>query len=339
MRATRKPPIWEKAKKEKRRGRLIKIGLLFLLLIIAVNLLIRGPAIFKELRRPFDKLQNDNIRSVDIDFSFRANVLIITYSEHWGLTDIAIISYEPGDKRQSALLFNLEGEANKPLRRAAQKIFREEGIGGLQRFISNSLGVPIDRYGAFAGEDLTFSTKQLLEVKKELESPAVFLKIFPTKQKLSKVLKTNVTSGDFWNIFWKARGAKFEEKDAIYLKESKEGNLQSGEVTSQTNNLFLDRKVLEEGAALTIRNSSGKGGLGSTLEHYLTNLGATVVAVEAGEETQVKTLLVVRNSKPEVEKRLQSIINFKEKEAKAEEFSGDILIILGEDAMQELTLP
>ncbi|OGY22043.1 MAG: hypothetical protein A2113_02405 [Candidatus Woykebacteria bacterium GWA1_44_8] len=335
----RRPLVWGKIKKEKQKGRFLKAGFFVLLLIVGANLFIRGPAVLKELNRPFDKLPDDKTRTVELDLSFRTNLLLFTYSEHWGLTDIAIASYEPDDGRFSVLLFNLELEKNKLLRRKAQKIFREKGVGGLQRFVGSSLGVTIDRYGAFAGEDLNFTPQQFLQIKRELERPTVFFKIFSTKQKLNNLVKINAATTDLWKLFWKTRSAKFEENDIIFLKVTGEESLQSEETTYQVSGLFLDRKIFDEGAALTIRNSSGKAGAGAVLERYLTNLGATVVAVESSEEIESRTLLVVRSSKPKVQGRLSSIISFDKKKVKEEVFSGDMLIILGEDALGELTLP
>jgi hypothetical protein len=333
----RKPPIWEKTKKEKRKNRLLKFFFLIILLIVAANLLVRGSALIKELNRPFARSPGDNKKIAELNFSYRTNLLLVNYEEDYWLNDIAIVSYEPGDRRLSVLLFDLT--KNKSLQKSARSAFRKQGIDGLQRFVGNSLGVTIDRYLALKSDNPAFNPEDFLQVKKQLESPFIFFKVFSLKQQMSPLLQTNSTSSDLLKILWRIRSANFEEKDIMHLPKLGEEGLAGEKTISLVSNLFLDRKVLDEGASFTIRNSSGKKGLGNTLEQYLTNLGATVVTVESSEETKSETLLFVRNSKPVAEKRLLSIITFKKKGEEGEKFSGDMLVVLGADSTSELTLP
>jgi len=334
---TRKLPIWEKAKKEKRKNRIIRIAFLLIVLIILVNVAIRVPTIYHVLSHPFERLPNDKEKLADLDTSFRTNLLLASYEKERGLGDLAIASYEPADRRLTVLFFDLS--ENRKLQMMANHVFEKEGVVGLQRFISMQTAVPVDRYLAFESSDLTFTTESMLNSYKEIKSANFFLKVLSFKRSLNKTLKTNLTSAEILNLIWRIRGAKFEEKDQLYLNKIGSGDLASRETTEELSNLFVDRKISDEGAAVTVRNSSGKAGLGTVLARYLGNLGVTIVAVETGEESSQKNFLLEKNSKPQLEKRLASIISFNKKKAEKEDFSGDILIIVGEEAIRMLTLP
>jgi hypothetical protein len=139
---------------------------------------------------------------------------------------------------------------------------------------------------------------------------------------------------------WALRGAEYEEKDNFSLTSKDMKNLQTGNISDIAKNIFFDRKILDEAASITVVNSSQVSGVGSTLASYIANLGATVIDVETGEHIEEGGLLVVRNKKSDITKRLKSLIGFREKEAsEQEDFSGDLLILIGEDAARELTLP
>ncbi len=329
-------PIWERRRKEKRRNRLIRLVILVLVTLVLVNLVLKLPSIYRNLNSPFPRLPNGEKQVSELDTSFRTNYLLISYKENW-LQDVAIASYEPVDKRLTLLL--LELPKNKKLRLSTNKSFKGGEINALSQQISSQLGVVLDRYLAFENAGLNFTAQGLLDTYKQLKSVGFFFRIFSVKNDMNKALKTNFATGELISMFWKVRSAKFEEKDAISLAALGVSNLQSEEAGELIKNLFFDRDIIDEGANISIRNSSGVLGLGSTLASYLENLGASVVVVEAGEEVSQENFLIVRNKKPRVEKRISSAFSFKKEAAGEEEFSGDILIILGKKAAGELTLP
>lgn len=329
-------PIWERRRKEKRRNRLIRLVILVLITLVLVNLILKLPGIYRNLNSPFPRFPNDERQVSELDTSFRTNYLLISYKENW-LQDAAIASYEPVDKRLTLLL--LELPKNKKFRLATNKSFKGGGINVLSQQISNQLGVVLDRYLAFENAGLNFNTQGSLDSYKQLKSAGFFFRILSVKNDMNKALKTNLATGELINMFWKVRGAKFEEKDAASLATLGASNLQSEETGEVIKNLFFDRDIIDEGASISIRNSSGVLGLGSTLASYLENLGASVVVVETGKEVSQENFLIVRNKKPRVEKRIGAAFSSKKEAAGEEEFSGDILIILGEKAAGELTLP
>lgn len=337
MKPARKLPIWEQTKKEKRKSRLTRLVFLLIFFVILINLAIRLPALYRELSHPFERFPGEREKLVDLDTAFRTNLLFASYKKDGRIVDLAIASYEPVDKRLTALFFSLP--ENAQLRVAASAAFEKEGVVGLQRFVSTQIAVPLDRYLAFESSNLTFTTENMLLSYKEIKSAGLFFKALSFKRSLNKTLKTNLTSPEILNLIWRIRGAKFEEKDMLYLNKIGSGDLASKETTGELSNLFVDRKISDEGAAVTVRNSSGKAGLGTVLANYLGNLGVTIVAVETGEESSQKNFLIEKNSKPQLEKRLASIISFEKKKAEKEDFSGNVLIIVGEEATGMLTLP
>ena len=119
----------------------------------------------------------------------------------------------------------------------------------------------------------------------------------------------------------------------------KVSSLQSEELATLVNNSFFDKNIVEESASITIRNSSGVSGAAGYLAAILTTLGASVIEIETGEQTQERSLLIVKNSKPKLEKRLSSLVKLDKKSKSEEDFAGDVLIDLGKNAAGELTLP
>jgi len=306
-------------------------------LVILVNIAIRAPAIYRTLSRSFERFPGDQEKLSSFDTSFRTNLLLVSYEKEAGLDDLAVVSYEPINKRLTVLFFDLV--KNKKLQIMADHYFEKEGIAGLRQFISLQMAVPLDRYLAFEGSDLTFTTENVLGSYKEIKSTSFFFKAPTLKQDLNKILKTDLSTTEILTLVWKIRGAKFEEKDNIFLNKIGSGGFGSQETNEAIGSLFIDRAISEEAAAVTIQNSSGQSGLGTEIANYLNNLGATVVSVESGEEPSKKNILYVKKSKPYFEKRLASIIPFEKKKANSQNFSGDMLIIVGEEAAGMLTLP
>lgn len=329
-------PIWEKAKKERRKNRFIRLFILLLLILVVVNLSLRLPAIIKNIKDPFDRFPGEDLKTAKLDYSFRLNILLISYKSN-NLEEAAIATYDPADKRLKIVSFDLKN--NPKLKNKINTLFIEGGVGELQKYISGALAVPIDRYAAFENKEVNFNYEEIAKIKKSLNSPLFIFKLPGSWGVLKKILKTNLSLPEIWSLFLKVKSANFENSDFVSLEKVTEYDLQSEEVASFLGNLFLDKEILEEGASLSIQNSSGEAGLGAILANYLTHIGANVVFREATNEVEKKSVLIVKNSKSKVEKRLQTIITFQKKGLKKEDFPGDILIILGEEAIEELTLP
>lgn len=321
-------PLWEKTKQEKRKTRLIRLVVLAIFAIIIVNLAIKLPGIYRDINNPFPRFAGDTRENQDLDTSYRTNVLLVSYEKN-RLVDLGIATYEPVDKKTTLIVFDLP--SNKPLRLTTNKVFRDGGISNLSTYISNSTGVILDRYIAISDPSVYFTLGNVQKTHGDLNNFLVVFKFFSFKAHLNKVLKTDLTTPNLISIAMKFRNSRFEKKDTISLSDQG--------IQDLADNLFLDRKIVEEGAAVTIRNSSEQPMVGRVLENYLNNLGATVVSVESGD-TSEKSILIVKNKKPQIEERLKAIINVQKRGAKGEDaFSGDLLIIIGKEAASKLTLP
>ena len=152
-------------------------------------------------------------------------------------------------------------------------------------------------------------------------------------------LKTNFSSRELLSLFWKLRGSELDEKDIISISDLRVDSLQSEELATLVNNSFFDKDIVEESASVSIRNSSGVSGAAGYLTGIITTLGASVIEIETGEQTQERSFLIVKNSKPKLEKRLSSLVKLDKKSKSEEDFAGDVLIDLGKNAAGELTLP
>lgn len=331
-----KEPLWEKTKREKKRGRIIRLLLLLTVLFIAINLAVKLPGIYRNLNRPFERFAGENAQTGPLDFSFRTNFLTISF-EKTRLVDVALASYEPTDKKLTVLLFELP--KNKDLRLPANKVFRNGGVESLEKYISINLGAIIDRYIALEDPEVHFTPENFAGFQDHLKDVTTFFKVLSAKSYLNKTLKTNLTSREMVTIFWKLRGAGIDQNDALSLKNLGTTNLQQEILVEVASNFFLDREVIKEAPSVTIRNSSGVWSLGANLAKYLTNLGTTLVSIETSDEEIPESTLVIRNKKKQIETRIVDLIELKKRKIKEDDrFSGDLLIILGKDASEKLSV-
>jgi hypothetical protein len=329
-------PIWERRRRKKKKTRIIRLIFVVIIGLIVVNLAFKLPGLYRDFNQPFPRFPDEDEKTHDLDNSFRTNYLLVSYKGNW-LQDVAIASYEPEDRRLSLLLLDLP--ENKELRLAANKSFRSGRVSKLSQQISVEMGIILDRYLAFEIKNMYFGTGNAAKTHMKLRSVGIFFKIIPLKRDLNKYLKTNFTTPELISFLWNVRGSKFEEKDVTSLGGLGLTDPQTEEGSEELSNLFFDRSIINEGASISIRNSSGIAGLGNSLAFYLENLGASVVVVEVGEEISQENLFITRNRKKYVEKRLSSFISFKKSKVDEEEFSGDILVVIGESVAGELTLP
>jgi hypothetical protein len=329
-------PVWKRVKNEKRKGRLLKLFFILVFVLIVGNFLFRLPTILKFFNQPFEAYAGEKIGTTGLDTSFRTNVLLISH-DSTNLVDAAVASYEPVDQRLTIITLDLKN--NQLLKAKLETLFRTGGVADLQKFVSGFLAVPIDRYMVFQSGDLTFSYDNVSKFKKQMESPLFIFETPFLYGDLKKNLKADLTLKDSWVIVQKTKSAKFESKDEVFLSNLTSLDPQNEQVSFLVGNLFLDKAILDEAPSITVQNSSGEAGLASVLANYLSRLGASVVSKESGDETQEENVLIIKNSKPKTEKRLEAIIDFQKKGAKKEDFPGDMLIILGKKASKELTLP
>lgn len=330
-----KLPIWERTKNEKKKNRRIKFFIGVVLTIIIVNFAFKLPGIYTEFNTPFPQLENGAEKITKLDTTFRTNILLISHEKD-RVVDLAIVSYEPVDRRLTAVLFSLSEYKN--IRRISNKEFRNGGEDALQNHLMVALGIPIDRYLAFEDPDLKFTGNILEESLKKIKSSTVFFKVFSIKKDLNNSLKTNFSTGELLKFGWILRSAKFDEKDSVALIEENMKDLRGEKVSNLINNLFFDRKILEEGASITIINATDTPGVGSALASFVVNFGGTVVSVETAQKTEEKSTLEIKHEKNEITKRLKSIITLKGKKSERD-FSGDLKITIGSDEAKELTLP
>ena len=331
-----KIPIWEKSKREKRKNRLVRLLILLISVVVLINLAIKLPGIYKQLNNPLPSFSGKDEKTQTLDTSFRMNLLLISYESN-RLVDAAVASFEPSDKKITLLLFDLPN--NKNIRLLTNRAFREDGVGAVSRYVGLNLGVILDRYLAFDDEDTYFTGQNTLSIYKQIKSLSAPFKILSFGGTAAEDLKTNFSSRELLSLFWKLRGSELDEKDIISISDLRVDSLQSEELATLVNNSFFDKDIVEESASVSIRNSSGVSGAAGYLTGIITTLGASVIEIETGEQTQERSFLIVKNSKPKLEKRLSSLVKLDKKSKSEEDFAGDVLIDLGKNAVGELTLP
>lgn len=331
-----KLPIWEKTKQEKRKKKIITYVVLTVFLIMAVNIGIKLPGIYKDLNTPFQNIQKDKTYLESLNTEYRTNILLVSYKDKI-LTDLAVVSYEPGDKKLSALFFNLPKYKNLSV--LLNRSFRSSGVEGLEKRIKLELGLPIDRYLAIDGGGSEFSYEVVAKVINEIKNPRVFWDVLTMKGRLNNFVRSNLSTGEMFKIGFIIRGGEYEEANNYTFGEKDVKNLTDPVITELVRTKFFDRKILQEGAAVTIQNSSGETGVGVNLANFIAGLGATIVTIESSEEIVEQGSVIIKKEKPEFLGRLKSLYRFKEEKAKSEaDFSGDVLIIIGKKEAPGLTL-
>jgi hypothetical protein len=334
MTPARRVSAWEKTRQKKRKNRILKVIFLILALFIITNLAIKVPNLIKSFNQPFDKLSGDDHTEKDLNLSFRSNFLFISVSEEERILDTALLSYEPGEKRLTFV--HLDLKRNRVLGRELKNLYKDKGIETLKKYVSRGLAIPVDRY--IAVEDRDLSPEYISYIKRGAEDITFFVKVFSAEGIFGSDLKTDLARMEFINFLWKIRDSSFEEGDNISLENLKIRTLPNQQLTTLMEDRFLESKILEEGASVTVVNSSGEQGLAGVLTNYLTNLGASVVEMESSEEIVEESFLVIKNSKKSLENRLSYIFDFERKNKSEVDFAGDILIVLGKDAVEDLTL-
>jgi len=328
--------MWEKSKREKRKSRLIRLIILSVVAIVLISLANKLPVIYREFNNPFPRFAEENKKTQSLNTSFRTNYLLLSYEAN-RLVDAAVASLEPLDKKVSLLLFDLPN--NKNIRLSTNKVFREGGIEGLDQHVSVSLGIILDRYVAFENDAVRFTSPNIQDTHEQFKSTSVFLRAFSIRRNLDDNLKTNFSTAELFSLFWKIRSSELDEKNIILVTDINVKDLADEKLSELVNNFFFDRDILEEAATVSIRNSSGVVGVGSALASILANLGAVVVEVDTGEDISEESLLIIRNKKPKIEERISNLLKFDKKGGNEDDFAGDILINLGKNATDELTLP
>ena len=327
-------PLWEKTKREKRQSRLLRTVLWLLFLFLVVNLGIKAVGIFKSLSEPLSPYPGDSAKKTVLDLSFRTNILVFSYRPQQYLVDAAIVSFEPKDKIITSLQLDLPKNPN--LSKIIQPVFKEGSVGALKKYLGVSLGVGLYRYVAIEeASDGAITHAKISSLKEKLANPVSLFSILFNQSALKSYFKTNITNAEGWSFFWRLRDAEYDESSSYLVKGY---DLLSEDNASDLKNFFLDRKVVNEGSSISILNASGQPGLAQTFARYLENLGVSVVSLESSEKEEKASFILVNRDKPDTEKRLSQILDLGKKAEKDTSFVGDILVILGTDAIDKLTL-
>jgi len=132
--------------------------------------------------------------------------------------------------------------------------------------------------------------------------------------------ETNATSIDMARLWFLAKSVA----DSDITTES----------ASDTNvsfpGFFADSTIDNENVTISIVNASGISGLGTRLEHLITNTGATVVSVTTSP-TSKRTSSIAYSDDSYTLKKVGQLLGFSN-EKKTEQGIADILITIGEDS-------
>ena len=321
---------WKLEKNKKKKNKIVRWVILILIVFIAINIITKIPKAIRIFTQPFEQLSGGSESLSFLDFTYRSNILFLSYLSEEILLDASLISYDPIDNKITVIHFDLK--SNDTLRKKVNIVFRKTGVDGAQKYISLGIFVPVDRYIAL--EKLDMSEKYILDVKNKLKLPGVAAKAFSIDEIFGNGLKTNMNSKEYLDFILKLRQATISESS--YFKISAK-ELPDSRTLSVLENQFIDNRVLEEGAAVAVQNSSGFFGLASKLKEYLTNLGADVLIIKGNEEIVQESYVLIKEDRNLVQSRVSTIFSFEKRRDEEADFPGNILFVIGEDAIDKLT--
>lgn len=99
--------------------------------------------------------------------------------------------------------------------------------------------------------------------------------------------------------------------------------------------LFLDQALYNENESIAIINATDQSGLGSTVAHMLTTIGANVVSVTTAEGVQNVSSLTASNTNSYTVQRLGRLFHITPSSSKNQTIS-DITLTLGKDISSQL---
>ena len=202
-----------KDKRNKQTKRLFKILLIIVLGVVLLTLLTKLPSLVSGIAKPFPNVHNDLTNYNRIDFKYRTNILLITYSEN-KLKEVSLGSLDPTDKKVQILRLDPE-----------QKIFNKEKDYTLNDLFSSktkdkkylekltaklieTLGLPIDGYIILSQTESWQEKDKLENITNEIFSLGFFFRFFSIKAYLHSHLKTNLSISELNTLITKVKNLR-----------------------------------------------------------------------------------------------------------------------------------
>lgn len=288
------------------RKRLLKLGLVprivikISLLIIFIFALVRVFQLGIAVTASLPNIPNQNNYPISIKVSDRTNLLLVRLSGSEPI-DLAVLSVGSSGK---AKLLPIPVTLYTTLARGygfyslsgAWKLGNLEGKEGLNLVrdsVSRALAIPIDGYLVVSEswwESFSTQYDSVGAVSSHLTSWQFILSladpVFP-----GTGVYGSITGWQGRHLAWMVRsGGGLEELSltgTTLSQNSEDGprtTLDNSTFDSKLGPHFYESSILREHARVSIVNSSGIAGAGSTLARYIKNLGAEVITVGSGEE-------------------------------------------------------
>ena len=104
----------------------------------------------------------------------------------------------------------------------------------------------------------------------------------------------------------------------------------SSQVDQIVSSLISDKKIIEEGLSIEVKNASGIDGLGTKIARVIANFGGNVILVSSSEDILDASYVGYSGRKTYTVKRLSKVFGMNSKNEK-ESSIADVLIIIGKD--------
>jgi len=325
-----------RGKRNKKAKRLGRVLLLIVASIVVLTFITKLPSIVSGILKPFPNVHNDIVNYNKIDFKYRTNILLITYSAA-GLKEVSIGSLDPTDKKVQILSFDPEQKTSgKEKDSTLSELFALRTKDNLyfEKFtarIIEAVGLPIDGYIMLNQQESWQQKDNLERLANEIFSAGFFFNFFNTKAYLDTHLKTNLSVGELNTLVTKVKNLRPERFSITKLKGSSDRNgfLQASSLNKNSGVLLTDSKISDDELTVEVVNASNVDGAGTVFKDILNNLGVNVVDLTTSTVQEESELIY--KEKNSLDQRLTNLFRDKIKANSDSGISVDDKIIIGND--------
>lgn len=325
-----------KDKRNKQTKRLFRVLFLIVSGVVVLTLIARLPPLVSGVIRPFPNIHNDLVNYNKIDFKYRTNILLITYSAN-ELREISLGSLDPTDKKVQILSLDPEQkisgkEKDYTLNELfALKVKDSKYLERLTAKIIETLGFPVDGYIMLDQRESWQQKDQLEGVANEIFSFGFFFKFFHTKAYLDSHLKTNLSVAQLNTLITKVKNLRPDRFSITKLKGGEDvlGYLQPSSLNKNSGVLLTDSQVSNDELAVEVVNASSVSGAGTMFKNILNNFGVNVVDLTTSAVQEESEL--IHKKKTNLDQRLDNLFKEDIKVSSDSNIDVDERIIIGND--------
>ena len=325
-----------KNRKGSKTKKLTKLFILIVFLFIIGNLLVRLPSLFKNLNKPFDKIQSKLIQEGSINDEYRTNILLFSISSRDNLQDLALASFSPSKNAVSIIRIPISvqsysiGTDEFVSLGAAYfaKPYVDSGFDSAYIISKETLAIPIDGYFVFREDRLEFDEKTVRKIKEKLYSPGFFFRFLSYKNYLDKHMNTNYSISKLWPLSWNFKEISAEKLKVSDLKEAAAGKqFKQSDTDNFLRGVILDNSIVNEASLVEV---VGEATVSNLISRVVNNLGGSTINFGDDVHNYPETKVILGSDNSKIAKRVARFIGV-EVEKGVVPSGADVQVVIGDD--------